>query len=59
MSTPRNTHGVAVLDGRLFAVGGYENGELGSVERYDPASDRWQRVAELGTSRMHFGLVAY
>ena len=39
MVTPHENHAVAVLDGKLYAVGGYDDddGYLSSVERYDPA----------------------
>jgi len=39
MAAGRAIVGVAVLDGKLYAVGGYNNGFLSSVERYDPATN--------------------
>ena len=41
-----------VLDGNLYAVGGYNNGFLSSVERYDPAVGAWEAVAPLTAARM-------
>ena len=51
MATARNSVGVAVLDGKLYAVGGYGGGQLSSVERYDPATNAWQAVAPMATAR--------
>ena len=49
MVTARNTHGVAMLDGKLYAVGGYDDvGWLSSVDRYDPATNAWEAVAPMG-----------
>ena len=53
MATARSEHGVAVLDGKLYAVGGYSNddGILSSVERYDPAANAWEEVAPMAEAR--------
>ena len=52
MATARCYHAVAVLDGRLYAVGGRRyDSTLSSVEQYDPATDTWQEVAPLATGR--------
>ena len=49
---------MAVLDGRLYAVGGHNGTErLNSVERYDPATDTWEAVAPMGTVRNALGVV--
>ena len=54
MATPRDNHAVAVLDGKLYAVGGYnDDGFLSSVERYDPAANTWEAVAPLTTARAY------
>ena len=41
MATPHEAHAVAMLDGKLYAVGGYNDDDNGiaSVERYDPAAN--------------------
>ena len=42
MSTPRSTCGVAVVGGKLLAVGGRGGNEcLSSVESYDPHTNRF------------------
>ena len=45
--------GVAVLDGKIYAVGGYnrDDGTLSSVERYDPETNAWEAVAPMATAR--------
>ena len=46
--------GVAVLNGSLFAVGGYDGVArqcLNSVERYEPATDEWVQVEPMGQRR--------
>ena len=41
MLTSRGSLGVAVVDGILYAVGGYNAfGTLTTLEAYDPAQDR-------------------
>ena len=57
---------MAVLDGKLFAVGGEkeevdedEDDDAGCfrlVERYDPALDAWEAVAPMGTARCFHGI---
>ena len=47
---------VAVLDGKLYAVGGYGAGALSSVERYDPATNAWEAVAPMATARCHLAV---
>ena len=51
MAEPRVAFGVAVLDGKLYAVGGRDDGLLSSVERYDPAADAWEAVAPIAVAR--------
>ena len=48
MATARDSHAVAVLDGKLYAMGGNEE-NLSSVESYDPALNAWDAVAPMGT----------
>jgi len=50
MSTVRSRVGVAVADGRLYAIGGYNGSErLATVEAYDRSG--WQRVADMNCKR--------
>ena len=54
MATAREGHAMAVLDGKLYAVGGYSffnDGHLSSVERYDPALDAWEAMVPMVTAR--------
>jgi len=57
LATARQAHAAAVLDGKLYAVGGwdavggYDNGYLSSVERYDAATNAWEAVAPMATPR--------
>jgi N-acetylneuraminic acid mutarotase len=49
MPTARHHHGAAAVGGVLFVVGGRAAGDLSvdAVERFDPASDQWERLAPL------------
>lgn len=54
MSTRRSSVGVAILNGRLFAVGGYDGVArqcLNSVECYDPEADEWSMVEPMTQRR--------
>jgi len=53
MEVSRRLIDVAVLDGKLYAVGGYNEGDqtLSSVERYDPAANAWEEVAPMAEGR--------
>lgn len=59
MSTRRSSVGVGVLEGRLYAVGGYDGASrqcLHTVERYEPAADAWERVADMSARRSGCGV---
>nr|7ONA_A Chain A, SAKe6AC [synthetic construct] len=61
MTTPRSGVGVAVLNGRIYAVGGYDGSpdghtHLNSVEAYDPETDEWSFVAPMTTPRSGVGV---
>ena len=53
IAVSRAAVGVAVLDGKLYAVGGLDEDDvpLSSVERYDPALDVWEAVASMAAAR--------
>ena len=52
-------HAVAVLDGKLYAVGGFNGDDfLNSVERHDPATNAWEAVAPLTLARLGAGVAA-
>ena len=52
--TKRSGVGVAVLQGKLYAVGGLSNGEIpcSLVEAYDPQQNRWEAAAPLSGAHM-------
>ena len=60
MSTARFGAGACVLGGRLYAVGGRDDGYklLSSVERYDEEKDEWEAVADMSTARFRVGVAA-
>lgn len=42
MHTPRLGHAASVVNGKLYAIGGYDGQEtLGTYECYDPKADQW------------------
>lgn len=48
----------AVVDGLIYVSGGrWSEGELASVERYDPSLDEWQAVAPLAVARAGHAMV--
>ena len=53
MAAARADPAVAVLEGKLYAVGGLgaDHHALSSVERYDPALDAWEAVVPMATAR--------
>lgn len=46
MKTARIRHGVATLDGMIYAVGGQCDDDVSvrTVERYDPVSNKWTDI---------------
>jgi hypothetical protein len=62
MQQAREGLGVAVVDGRIYAIGGYARGlpsgyrHLGTNEEYDPATDMWTYRAPMPTPRSRFGI---
>jgi hypothetical protein len=58
LPTPRNHLGSAVLDGRVYVVGGQhghyeEDQQVKAVEVYDPSAGTWTPVAGLPVARGH------
>ena len=48
MSTARRGLATAVVDGKLYELGGFDGQSLlSSVERYDPAKDEWVEMASM------------
>jgi N-acetylneuraminic acid mutarotase len=63
MPTPRTELGVATVNNRLYAIGGYSGtalpgSVLQTVEEYDPAADTWTRKADMPTPRRQLVVVA-
>ncbi len=60
MPTPRDHHGVGVVNGKLYAIAGRINGNhdrsIGDNEEYNPTTDRWRARAPIPTVRS--GVVA-
>jgi hypothetical protein len=62
MPTARGGLGVAVVDGKIFAIGGatsWSSGFLGTNEMYDPVADKWVSKAPMPTPRAYFAIAAY
>ena len=55
MPTPRWMHSAAVVDGKIYVIGGAssqpDSSKLSTVEVYDPATDTWERKADMPTAR--------
>lgn len=55
MPTARISLGVAVVDGKIYAIGGYNRSYLSTNEMYDSATDSWATKAPMPTPRSNFG----
>ncbi|XP_041101934.1 kelch-like protein 18 isoform X2 [Polyodon spathula] len=52
MTTTRSRVGVAVVNGLLYAIGGYDGqSRLSTVEVFNPETDIWTRVASMNSKR--------
>jgi hypothetical protein len=51
MPTPRESPGVGVVNGVLYAVGGYNGNVTGALEAYDPATNQWTARPPMPTPR--------
>jgi N-acetylneuraminic acid mutarotase len=56
MPTIRNGLGVAVVDGKIYAIGGYNGTALNTNEMYDPATSTWTTKEPMPTARYGFGI---
>lgn len=59
MPTARSGLGVAVVDGKIYAIGGYNGSYLNVNEMYDPETDTWTTKQPLLTARAWFAIAAY
>jgi len=51
MSVRRGCVGVGVLDGVLYAVGGFNGSRLSSVEAYRPSTGVWTTLPDMNFTR--------
>ena len=59
MSGQRSSMGVAVLQGKLYAVGGWDGSTcLDTVERFDPATNAWEAVVPMSAKRQALGVAS-
>jgi N-acetylneuraminic acid mutarotase len=60
MPTARSGLGVAVVDGKIYAIGGSDgNSQLGTNEMYDPATNTWVSKQPMPTARGRFGITVF
>ncbi|XP_078008575.1 kelch-like protein 18 isoform X5 [Phascolarctos cinereus] len=58
MTTARSRVGVAVVNGLLYAIGGYDGQlRLSTVEVYNPETDTWTKVGSMNSKRSAMGTV--
>ena len=55
---PLQEFSAAVLDGKIYIAGGLDQGSKATTHayRYDPATDSWERIADLPAARHHMPL---
>ena len=60
MNHVRAAFGVAAVDGKIYAIGGYTDYDtfLNVNERYDPKTDKWTILAAMPTPRQGFNIIA-
>jgi N-acetylneuraminic acid mutarotase len=56
MHVARSDLGVAVVNGKIYAVGGYNGKALGTNEEYDSTTDKWTSKTPMPTPRIEFGI---
>jgi energy-converting hydrogenase Eha subunit A len=59
MPTNRSSLGVAVVNGKIYAIGGYSSSHLATNEEYDPATNTWATKKPMPTPRCNFGIAVY
>jgi N-acetylneuraminic acid mutarotase len=61
MPTSRTALGVAVVEGKIYAIGGCNSTHsyLGTAEMYDPDTDTWETKASMPTPRREFAIAVY
>ncbi len=51
MPTPRTQLATAVVNGKIYAIGGLNGGSRSAVEEYDPQGDMWTKKADMPMQR--------
>lgn len=52
MPTPRSSIATAVVNGKIYVIGGWDGGRpVSTVEEYDPLANRWKKKADMLTPR--------
>jgi hypothetical protein len=60
MQVARDGLGVAVVNGKIYAIGGFtESGVVGTNEEYDPETDTWTFKKPMPTPRQLFAVAVY
>lgn len=60
MPTSRGGLGVAVVSGKIYAIGGSnDSGELAVNEMFDPATNKWTTKTSMPTARTGFAIAVY
>jgi len=59
MPTARAGLGVAVVDGKIYAIGGYNGSRLSTNEMYDSATDTWTTKKSMPTARKGHAIAVY
>ena len=53
MPTDRTCLSISAVNGKIYAIGGYGNQDISTVEEYDPAKDIWTKKADMPTARWY------
>jgi N-acetylneuraminic acid mutarotase len=56
MPTARSGLGVAVVNGKIYAIGGSNGSALNVNEMYDPVTNTWTTKTSMPTARSNFGI---
>ena len=61
MPNARSSLGVAVVDGKMYAIGGTNktSGSMTTNEMYDPTTDTWTTKEPMPTDRRNFGITVF
>lgn len=60
MHNPRGAYGAAALNGLIYVAGGEdENGEINSVECYNPVKNRWKILSNMNAKRSQLTLIEH